>query len=55
MLTYDWLGNIRELENFIESAVNFDGNIEFLMSKFQASNIEIKKRKTIKIILYLMI
>ncbi|QCX33763.1 PAS domain-containing protein [Caloramator sp. E03] len=35
MLSYDWWGNIRELENFIESAVNFDGNTEFLMNKFK--------------------
>lgn len=35
MLSYDWWGNIRELENFIESAVNFNGNTEFLMNKFK--------------------
>ncbi|GIW48609.1 MAG: sigma-54-dependent Fis family transcriptional regulator [Caloramator sp.] len=52
MLSYNWLGNIRELENFIESAVNFDGNIEFLMNKFenlntQNQNTQISKYNTI--------
>lgn len=28
LLAYDWPGNIRELENFIEKFVNLDGNID---------------------------
>ncbi|SKA95459.1 PAS domain S-box-containing protein [Caloramator quimbayensis] len=44
ILSYNWWGNIRELENFIESAVNFNGNTEFLMNKFQDLN-EIKEDK----------
>jgi len=28
LLSYDWPGNIRELENFIEKLVNLDGNID---------------------------
>ncbi|MBZ4662572.1 MAG: hypothetical protein JG776_254 [Caloramator sp.] len=52
MLSYNWLGNIRELENFIESAVNFGGNIEFLMNKFESlntqnQNTQISKHNTI--------
>ena len=31
LLTYDWPGNIRELENCIENIVNFDGEMSFEM------------------------
>ncbi|TAJ15372.1 PAS domain-containing protein [Marinilabiliaceae bacterium JC017] len=33
LLDYNWPGNIRELENYIEQLVNFNGNISF--EKFQ--------------------
>lgn len=29
LLSYDWPGNIRQLENYIENIVNLDGNISF--------------------------
>jgi len=34
LLAYDWPGNIRELENFIEKFVNLDGNIDLAGTLF---------------------
>ena len=33
MLDYDWPGNIRELENFIENVVNFQGKTSYKLDK----------------------
>lgn len=37
MLEYDWKGNIRELENFVENIVNLNGKTTFNIDRFQIS------------------
>jgi transcriptional regulator with PAS, ATPase and Fis domain len=39
LLAYDWPGNIRELENFIEKFVNLDGNIDLAGILFPAHSV----------------
>lgn len=38
MLEYDWKGNIRELENFVENIVNLNGKTTFNIDRFQISD-----------------
>jgi transcriptional regulator with PAS, ATPase and Fis domain len=43
MLQYDWPGNIRELENFIENVVNFEGKTSYkLVSKNKEEKIKVE-------------
>lgn len=39
LLSYDWPGNIRELENFIEKFVNLDGNIDLAGNLFPLQSV----------------
>ena len=43
ILTYNWPGNIREIENFVENIVNLDGNTTFDIKNKQAAVKVIKK------------
>ena len=43
ILTYNWPGNIREIENFVENIVNLDGNTTFDIENRQATVQCIKK------------
>lgn len=40
LLVYDWPGNIRELENFIEKFVNLDGNTDLAGTLFQPQTMQ---------------
>ena len=39
-MEHDWPGNIRELENFVEKIVNFDGNVELEPDRYMQKGAE---------------
>jgi transcriptional regulator with PAS, ATPase and Fis domain len=40
IMEHDWPGNIRELENFVEKIVNFDGNVELEPDRYMQKGAE---------------